>query len=521
MNVSVKHYNSSYTLYDSDGNGTAFSTPVPHKWLHGDTVHPESGAIEKRGQHKGLVGIVDFINRTGMGFTARNIPLYLWYPLDVRYPPMIVSSKDKYTINQIVTVALEHWDDKRPRAGIMERIGDVGNIEVEKRALLLRTKPWVKPPSNTTPYSVPNYESYERTLWDRVCHIDPLGCEDVDDIIAWRKLGSGYEFAIGIADVAAWVPYGDELDTYASVIGQTIYSNGVVSNPMLPTSLSSHSASLRADGTTRPVLALCYTIENGAIVSQRWTRLILAIQTAFTYESVYSDTAVCDTLKGTVRLISGKRTEDSHEWIAELMIAYNSEAGRILRKSGLGILRAHSGTTNTEWADIAEKTGLHEVAWLGSAAGRFVRADEADTTHNGLGLTAYATASSPLRRYADLVNQRALVAILFSATATATPTNTIVLPSFIRHLNDRARIAKAYERDLWFLTNLRTDCVHEVEGVIVRTKADFVWVYVRQWKRIVKIRGIGEIGDTVIVRAHTNLRSTSFDQRIVCSIRSE
>jgi len=125
MKVSIKHYDREYRI-----GATEFKTAVPHKWLHGDTVNPDTDDIVKRTTHRRLVGIVDFVNRTGMGFTARNIPLYLWYPLDTRYPPMCVAAKDRPTTNQFAVVNLEHWDEKRPRGGIVERLGDVGNIEV-------------------------------------------------------------------------------------------------------------------------------------------------------------------------------------------------------------------------------------------------------------------------------------------------------------------------------------------------------------------------------------------------------
>jgi len=518
MIVSVKRYDSAYTLYDNAGQSKEYSDAVPHTWLHGDTVNPDSGVIIKRAAtHKNLVGIVDYVNRTGMGFTPRNIPLYLWYPLDTRYPPMLVSSKDKPTTNQIVTVMCEHWDDKRPRAGITARIGDVGNIEVELHALRIRTTPILKPPTILSAYPIPDYATYETIVWDRVFHIDPLGCEDVDDIIAWRAVDAGYEFAIGIADVAAWVTPGSAIDIYAATIGQTIYTNGAVTMPMLPTSLSSNVASLRADGNLRPVLALCFTVTDGVIVSQTWRRLVTTIHTCFTYDSVYADTEVCAKVTAFVKALCGRCSGDSHDWIAELMIAYNKEAGSLLRLWRCGILRAHSGITNTEWSELAAKTGCKELAWFGSAAGRFVRADGDDVAHNGLGAAAYATASSPLRRYADLVNQRILVHRLFGI-GDANP----AIPCEPWQLNERARIVKHYERDLWFLTNLRTDTITEVHGIVVRMKADSVWVYVGIWKRMVKIRiettTLIEIGTDVLVRAFTNLRATSFEHRIVCSI---
>ena len=71
--------------------------------------------------------------------------------------------------------------------------------------------------------------------------------------------------AIAIADVASWVAEGSPVDNYAEKAGQTLYNNGRVVAPMLPTSLSTRCASLRSDGVARPALAYCFTVEGGVV----------------------------------------------------------------------------------------------------------------------------------------------------------------------------------------------------------------------------------------------------------------
>jgi hypothetical protein len=91
------------------------------------------------------------------------------------------------------------------------------------------------------------------------------------------------------------------------------------------------------------------------------------------------------------------------------------------------------------------------------------------------------------------------------------------------YLNERGRIAKQLDRDLWFLKHLRPDTITTVRGLVLKEKSDGRWsVYVPEWQR--KIVGKmstdknPEIGASVEVRAYTNLKSPHYDQRLICSL---
>jgi hypothetical protein len=154
---------------------------------------------------------------------------------------------------------------------------------------------------------------------------------------------------------------------------------------------------------------------------------------------------------------------------------------------------------------------------MGTAKGTYVYATAEDTVHSGLGLPLYCHASSPLRRYADLVNQRCMKYIL---SGTHKPV-AIPLPS---HLNARSRIVKSLERDMWFLDNLNADAITEQTGFLVGFKATYnVWtVYVPIWRRAVKAKYNETdelvLGMSVTIQAYTNLSSVSWSNRIVCTI---
>jgi exoribonuclease R len=510
--VLIKDYlRGPYTLIDDRGTQTVVNTPVaPNKWLPGTTIDADCNVIAHE-KHTAIVGIIDYVNHTGQGFNTRGVPLYLFHPLDRAYPPFIVASKERCASNMIVVVAFEHWNDRWARGGVVRRLGAVGDRNVERAALIMRAG-FCAP----TTYDAPTPPLHAAEPWDRCFNIDPAGCEDVDDVFAWRACGDGaHEFAIAIADVAAVVAEGTALDSMARARGTSVYEEGVAIIPMLPRAISERMASLRADSTPRPCLALSWIVDaDGHASAPRWKQLTLTVERAYTYESFDDDHATAELLTKFLRAVgAGDTLTDSHAAVAAAMILYNKTAGELLVRNGRGLLRAHAGDVATPYAALADATGIQELRWLGAAAGRYVAATDTETRHAGLGLAAYAHASSPLRRYADLVNQRALKAILFETQAPHTD------PELPTWLNARCGAAAALERDLWFAKHIQTHALSHAHGVVLRVRdcdiRTLLTVYVPEWRRKIRCVGTACVGDRVSVRIFCDLRAVRWDDRIV------
>ena len=496
---------------DNAEEGTTTEASPEHKWLPGDTVDA-SGAVVYR-SHRNIVGIVDIRNRTRCGLTSRGVPLYYFHPLDTSYPTMVVAWKQAQTENLLAIAAFEHWTDARPRAGIHTMIGVVGDVRAEEKALYARCIAPSRAACTVTPPDVSVVTAY-----DTVLHIDPPGCEDVDDVFCWNLLDDGYEFAIAIADVSAWVTEGTDMDRIAHQKAETVYVDGQVAEPMLPSELSTKRASLRADGVARPVVALVYTIRHGVLVATEWKSMNIIVSQTYTYDTIYTNPEACRILRECLHAITGTSVpEDSHQWVESAMITYNTAAAQLLKHHGVGILRSHAGTRNTEWKSLADQTGCRELAFLGMSKGTYVYAQSQDTAHNGLGLSLYCHASSPLRRYVDLMNQRYIHSIL---TDSSRPTN----PVYPSHFNMRSRLIQSLERDLWCLRNLNTNALTTQSGFLIAFKPiQNTWsVYVPVWKRTVRAKYNGmealESGMAVTLQAYTNLASVSWKERIVCEI---
>lgn len=536
---------------------TQYDTPLPPGWLPGDSIDTQTNKLIRE-KHGPLVGIVDLTNRTRFGFSSRGVSQYLFYPLHTGYPPMIVGSKAPTTTNQFGIVRFDNWNttkSKWPHGALQELLGHVGNSSVELRALRL----YINPPGRLT---IPEYDlsiaQSSQTLfpctdncgspevWDACFNIDPVGCKDVDDVISWRWMpNETWEFGIHIANVGAWVPHNSSLDQEAMRRGITVYEEGQVLRPMLPPVLSEKQASLLSDGELRPVVSTIWTISKDGICKNAqptWRSSQITIHSSYSYENVLQKCDICQKLPFFLTCIWGSNIgPDPHRWIEVAMIVYNRAAAHVLKTREAGILRRHKGALPSAQTLklIADQSGCAEIAWLGQAAGEYCSVKTTSTKdceHVGLGEALYCHASSPLRRYADLVNQRILVKCLEDKTSCE-------FEQLSFQLNKTAKLVRAWERDIWCMKHLKTSEISEASGWILgwKQKGEEIrlLVYVPLWKRSVRIgffqshtekdsdiclkpRNLGQEwiakqGQAVQVHAFCNLRNPQFSERFVFS----
>jgi hypothetical protein len=242
---------------------------------------------------------------------------------------------------------------------------------------------------------------------------------------------------------------------------------------MLPPTISEGSASLLPGQPGRRAVALLIrtdTLHQPTPDSE--DRFVLAqttVEHSLTYES-FATAPIIRTL--------GLETQEPHAWIETLMIRYNAAAGQRLQSAGVGLLRTQAAADAeavAHWRTISP-----ELAWMANEAATYAAVSPTEEQpHAGLGLVAYAHASSPLRRYADLVNQRILKALL-SGSALPPPLD----PNLPAALNDRQRANRRWARDALFLDAVQPGRVMEMP--IVWISADRVWVPV--WRRLLRLR---------------------------------
>ena len=523
MDLCIRNFQQGQYSLSTPNSIEEYTEPITRKWLHGDILNPVTKELQFRDikKHKSIVGIIDYLNRIRIGMTPRGVPLYNFHPYDTAYPTMVVSSKLKSAANMVAIASFEHWTEKHPRAGIQHVFGPVGDQAAETSALRMGISIPKSPIEHDEEDNmIANHIRHHGTqLWDVVFNIDPPGCEDVDDVMGWRRTPSGTEFFIGIVDIAAWIPEDSLLDLEAKQAVQTLYIDGKAVDPMFPVYLSAQKASLRADGVKRPIIALVYLIEGDKVVQTDWRLLSVAVDTAYTYESVLDNPAISEVLPALLGIITTQpQSIDPHVWVEQAMILYNTKVAEVLKQSRKGILRRHAGTSNLNYTLLAEKTKHHELAFLGAAAGQYVPAITSDTYHAGLNLKTYCHATSPLRRYADVVNHRWLKHLVFGFQE---PYGT----TLAEHLNHRSAVIKQFERLIWFLQHLNQDgSITTTKGIVIayNMETKMAKVYVPTWKRTVRAAHttiqMYEPGQEVTIRAFSNTKATSIHQRVVCSM---
>jgi exoribonuclease R len=427
-----------------------------------------------------LVGVLELASKYRYGLTSRGIPLYLFRPYDESRPQYIVGSSERdLSRNQIAVVEAPPPDAPAPpahghiRANLIRLLGPVGDPVAERAGLLQYYCPVhaklvaATATASTAPDTSDDHRRMEIDTangWT-VFHVDPAGCRDIDDAIAFHPATG--RWATIIADVAAAIPAMGPLNARARAIGATFYDlEGRVVRPMLPPEISEDAASLLPGQRRRGVALITDPVSADAATEPAWVFCWTTVAHSFSYESfATSDLAA-----------SLHITTDPHDWIAERMIAYNAAAGRTLKSASQGLLRVQPP------ADAAAVTTW--PASLRHLANEHASYQVADVTatnqgHTGLGLPAYAHASSPLRRFADLVNQRALK-ILIAADG-AGPT---APPELADHLNSRTAANRRWTRDLTFLTHVTPGKVHEID--VVPLSATQVWVPL--WGRLLRLR---------------------------------
>lgn len=482
------------------------------KALPGDML--VDGTVFKRAKHTNIVGVLELSSKYRYGFNARSIPIYLFTPYNESYPSFLVASSERdKSVNRIALVDFMDWDDTTfPRGAITRVFGPVGDRTAELDALYWRYSPYAVYPARIEAAIVELPPPADREIidWSWSANIDPPGCKDADDVISIEPDGDGYTVAISIADVAEYVKPGSEIDRIAALSAQTLYQDGRQPRNMLPGRLCEDIASLMP-GKAKLAVSLIFnwSVEKGQC-DLRWAKTVLTNRITHTYESIYSDAyaAVLHAISTSLRAALGLQrpaSADSHDWIEAVMVFYNVEAAKKLVAAGAGgILRRHAA------ADVKMLEALPaDAAFLAYAAATYVAVGEADVAHWGLSQQLYCHASSPLRRYADIVNQRVLKG------------EPGVAACDINWLNQRQHSAKAHDRDYALVNICLRAAVGTMTAVVIDVTDKGIKVYSPEWRQVFKIIGdTSNIGTYVNVEYFCNMMQRCWKRRIVFRIKT-
>jgi len=493
--LQTKNYSDFIILSDGGDEILRFSgAKLANKCLPGDHVFWNEGKchIELHDSHPPIVGTVELVNKSKYGLTSRGIPIYLFTPYNKSYPHFIVGCSERdVSKNQIGLINFDNWSASStfPRGQLQQLLGVSGDFEAEKDALMWQACPWKHPKGTYIPEVKEATSVIRKELTGFTFNIDPQGCKDVDDVLTFEEIDSNiWRVSITISDVAAYIEEESPVDIYASLIGQTLYdTDGTPLRSMLPKEYSEKSCSLLPNKTSIGI-TLQFIWNGKEITNKEWFESILETNKSYTYEEFQeSDSPYKAPLAAISNyLAKGECPYDSHKWIEQCMLFYNNEAGQILKNKGMGVLRKHS-RPNLEKLEKYRSVLSSDLEKLAFSAADYCLAEELDTRHFGLESDNYAHTSSPIRRYADLVNQRVLKLHIRKSQKRH------IVPITMYDMNYRMKLNKNYSRDLDFLTAITTLSENTFKGIIIDKKIAEdgqlkLKIYVPVWKRTISAK---------------------------------
>lgn len=503
--LQTKDYNQFILLNDIGNEIHRFESSImANKCLPGDHVIWDSKCnLELRYEHPLIVGTIEF--KIKYGFTKKHIPLYLFTPYNKSYPHFIVSCSYSTMTNLIALVRFDNWNSTFPRGHIEQVLGNSGEYEAEKQAIIWQACPYKYPKGK---YICESKEIERRELIGFTFHIDPPGCQDVDDVLTFEKVNKDWCVTITISDVAAYVENDGIVDIFASLIGQTLYDDGIPIRPMLPKDYDICSL-LPGKKSFGISLQFLWINETNEIKNIEWFESVFETNKSYTYDEFDREESEYKSILKKIATYLGDAT-DSHGWIEQMMLFYNKEAGKMLKKANMGILRRHSAPNSEKLAKYPD-----ELKFLAFSSAEYCLAEE-ESIHYGLN-SEYAHASSPIRRYADLVNQRVIKLIIHNDPSS------YIVPLAMYDLNYRAKLNKNYERDLCFLNSMQMS--RTVKGIIVETGPK-IKLYIPSWKKCVSLYDMehGEkrdICDEVELHCSCNVNKRNWKERIVIQFYSK
>jgi exoribonuclease R len=488
--LQTKDYNEFIILSDAGNELHRFAgAKLANKCLPGDHVNwsGDKCHLELRDEHPPIVGTLELTNKSKYGLTSRGVPIYLFTPYNKSYPHFIVGCSEKdVSKNKIGLIKFDDWSASStfPRGQLQQVLGTSGDFKAETEALMWQACPWKYPKG---PYPAESKENIlRRKLNGFTFNIDPVGCKDVDDVLTFEELDVGkWLITITISDVATYVEDGGVVDIFASLIGQTLYDNsGTVLRPMIPKEYSEEKCSL-IPGKESYGISLQFVWDGKEITNKEWFESVLKTDKSYSYEEFQeSESPYKATLAQFSSYLAKEDITDSHKWIEQCMLFYNKEAGKMLKDSGMGILRKHSAPDSERLQRY--KTHIPELEKLAFSSAEYCLAEETETKHYGLDSDTYAHASSPIRRYADLINQRALKLLLKGSS------ERYIVPLAMYDMNYRAKLNKNFGRDMDFLTAISTGQT-TFSGIIIDKSVlednhIKVKIYIPLWKRTISTK---------------------------------
>jgi exoribonuclease-2 len=329
--------------------------------------------------------------------------------------------------------------------------------------------------------------------------IDGERTRDFDDALSLETVADGWRLGIHIADVSAQVWPRTPLDMEAQARGTSIYLPER-RLPMLPEELSEDTASLLVH-QERLALSFLVTLSPNAEIKD-WVIVPshIKVQRRLTYHEVdglltqdqqlatlshltqhlkerrlarggyelkLPEVWVTFTPQGDTQVVVEDQETVSRQLVAEAMVLANSLASRFLADHGIAALYRGQPEPR-EPINPATGKSLLEL-WQDRRRLSRVVMDLTPSPHWGLGLPCYTFATSPIRRYLDLVIHRQLLAVVSGYPPIYTPDDLEQILATIAPAMRRAGQLKTRRLRYWLLKHLSAQVGQRLEALVLES----------------------------------------------------
>ncbi len=327
-----------------------------------------------------------------------------------------------------------------------------------------------------------------------VLTIDGDDTLDCDDALHLEKIDNGWRVGVHIAEVCRFAAPGTPLFEAARERGTSIYFPGG-QVPMLPERLSTDLASLR-QGEVRPVVSFLFDFdEHGEIRGRDICRSAIVVKRRLTYKQVgemlddpeiavmarfanhlrqeritagavlmpVPDVVITPGDQVEVELVDADSTP--RLLVAEFMIAANRFAASYLSDRAVpGLFRSQEEPFKrfVEGVDSGLFLNLKQRKFLKPA-----RILTAAAPHSGIGAQAYTTATSPIRRFFDLVVQAQLVHVMKGRVGCFSERELREFTADIITCQSRAGLVTRLRHRYWLLRYLEARSNDSLEALVL------------------------------------------------------
>lgn len=390
-------------------------------------------------------------------------------------------------VEELVTVKASEMN-LNPRELVFDILQKVGRLpaDAKREVMVAGLRPDFPPAILEAAQKIQVWQpSSQQEVIELLFSIDDEETREVDDALGIERVGDHFKITIAIADPASIIHRGDLLDREAMRRGTTVYlpTQTVL---MLPERVSCDLASLTAH-QIRPSIVLRTELDDqGHLLQSSISREAIRVCQRLNYSEAdellanghqkLQDLLECTRHLQKQRLAAGAfnlqrpeykvnvnqseikitlidKDSPSRILVAEMMILANYISANYAQSHQIPIIyrTQEPPLEPIPEAILADPLGFYKIRKLLRAS----TLSSHPSNHQGLGLPVYTQLTSPLRRFADLVMQRQLVAHLLGEPLPYDPEELAKVSATAERTAREARMVESESKKRWFMQYLK------------------------------------------------------------------